>query len=166
MTDIKDPRLDKATGFKLIETGTLVDFDILSTDIQPSPDGEETAVRIELQLGEEGEDGDRTEDHEWGAFGFLFVLGLLSFADARPRNASEIEYDPKDEFTILEFMNGLRYERGELRFSGDYVKGRCVKTDITVRADGTATLSTRNRGEAAVRWVQRLKGKKVLEAVT
>ena len=43
--------------------------------------------------------------------------------------------------------------------------GLGVKTDITVRANGLATLATRCRGEAAVRWVAWLKGKKVLEVV-
>ena len=37
------------------------------------------------------------------------------------------------------------FEQGELRFSADYVRGRCVKTDITVRADGTTTLATRGQ---------------------
>ena len=54
---------------------------------------------------------------------------------------------------------------GELRFSADYIRGRCVKTDVTIRQDGTATVLTRCRGEAATRWVARLKGKKVMEVV-
>ena len=49
--------------------------------------------------------------------------------------------------------------------SADYIRGRSIKTDITIRPDGRTTLATRNRGEAASRWVQRLKGKKVLEVV-
>jgi len=32
-------------------------------------------VRIDLQLGEIEEDGERSEDHEWGAFGFMFCSG-------------------------------------------------------------------------------------------
>lgn len=33
------------------------------------------------------------------------------------------------------------------------------------RPGGRATLATRNRGEAPTRWVQKLKGKEVLEVV-
>jgi hypothetical protein len=49
--------------------------------------------------------------------------------------------------------------------SRDYVRGRCMKTTIVVRADGTFVLDTVNRGEAATRWVARLQGKKLLQAV-
>jgi hypothetical protein len=40
-----------------------------------------------------------------------------------------------------------------------------MKTDINVRSDGTVTLSTWGRGEAALRWLDRLKGKKLMELV-
>jgi len=62
-------------------------------------------------------------------------------------------------------IDELEYQPGELRFSADYIRGRCMKTDVTVRPDGTATLHTRCRGEAATRWVARLKGKKVMEVL-
>jgi hypothetical protein len=45
-------------------------------------------------VAEEGED-DQDEDDiaentaEWGAFGFMFVLGVLSFAEARPSDSQE-----------------------------------------------------------------------------
>jgi hypothetical protein len=45
------------------------------------------------------------------------------------------------------------------------LRGRCVKTDVTVRADGSVTIKTRNRGESALRWLEFLKGRKHLEAV-
>jgi len=51
---------------------------------------------------------------EWGAFGFIFVVGVLSFADARPRNASVRDYQEKDEFRLADFIEGLRFVRGEL----------------------------------------------------
>ena len=161
---------DRIAGFKLLETGSLVNFDILETDIQPSVGGDETLVRIEMHLGEvEDLDGDaeqsRSEDWEWGAFGFIFCLAVLSFHDARPRGVSGVDFEEGDEFTVADMVDSLQYQRGELRFSADYIRGRSIKTDITVRPDGGATLATRNRGEAASRWVQRLKGKKVLEVV-
>lgn len=162
------------TEYKLIHTGTLVNFDIVETTIDESAGGDEALVGIDLLLGEvednqddleAGEQPYRTEDHEWGAFGFIFCLATLSFHDARPRGVSDDDYIEGDELSVADLHDGLRYERGELRFSADYIRGRCVKTDITVRADGSVTLATRCRGEAAVRWVARLKGKKVLEAV-
>jgi len=39
---------------------------------------------------------------------------VLSFADARPRNASVRDYQEKDEFRLADFIEGLRFVRGEL----------------------------------------------------
>jgi hypothetical protein len=90
---------------------------------------------------------------------------VLSFANARPRGYSEKEYDTEDDFEVVQPIEHLRYERGTLRFDSEYVRGRCMKTDITVRPNGCVTLSTRCRGEAALRWLDRLKVKKLLAAV-
>jgi hypothetical protein len=152
-------------GYKLIESGTLVEFDVVETTVERPEVGDETFVRIEMQLGEL-EDGERTDDVHWGAFGFIFVLAVQSFADARPRGVSGIDFLEKDDFGVDDLLDHLRYERGELRFAADYVRGRCMKTDVTVKPDGTVTLETRNRGEAPLRWVDRLKGKKTLQVVT
>jgi hypothetical protein len=35
--------------------------------------GRRHGVRIQMLLGEEEEDGERTDDVEWGAFGFIFA---------------------------------------------------------------------------------------------
>ena len=53
---------------------------------------------------------------EWGAFGFMFTLGVLSFADGRPRESSVIEYAEKDELSVSDFLERLRFRRGELHF--------------------------------------------------
>ena len=156
---------DRIAGYKLIESGTLVNFDILSTQIDESPGGDEAIVRIELHLGEVEEDDYRTEDHEWGGLGFMFALAVLSFADARPRGYTDKLFIQDDSLSLADFLDGFRYERGSLRWSGDYIRGRRMKTDITIRPDGKATLQTHGRGEAATRWVARLKGKKMLEVV-
>ncbi len=156
---------DRLAGYKLLETGALVRFDVMGTRIEPSPGGDMVFVRIDLRLGEEGADGERSEDHQWGAFGFMFCLAMLSFHDARPRGVSGVDFVERDELTVVDFVEHLRYERSELRFAADYLRGRCVKTDITVRGDGTSTIETRNRGEAAIRWVRRLQGKRLMEAV-
>jgi hypothetical protein len=154
-----------AAGYELVRTGTLVTFDVADLVVRPTPGGDETEVRVELRLGELDEDGERTEDVEWGAFGFIFVLALLSFAEATPAGASEKDFVADDQFTVADLLEHLRYERGELRFSADYLRGRRLKTDITVRPDGCVTLRTRCRGEAAKRWVEKLKGPRRLHVM-
>ena len=47
----------------------------------------------------------------------------------------------------------------------DYVRGRMMKTTVTVRGDGRFTVETVNRHEAAVRWLRTLEGKKHLRLV-
>ena len=102
---------------------------------------------------------------EWGAFGFIFALAALSFADARPRGFSDVEFIENDEFGVADLFDGLRYVRGEIHFSADYLRGRSLITDIIVRTNGTVTLTTRNRDKTAKRWLDTLKGKKHLKLV-
>ncbi len=90
---------DRVTAYKLLETGALVAFDVVDPHVEGSPDG--GFVRIQLQLGEIEDDGDRSADHEWGAFGFIFCLAVMSFHDARPRGISGIDYEERDEFTVV-----------------------------------------------------------------
>ncbi len=154
---------DRLAGYKLLETGSLVAFDVVDTHIENFAGI--TSVRLELQLGEIDEDRERTEDHEWGSLGFIFCIAALSFDEARPRGISEMDFEEVDEFSMADLVDHLRYERSKLRFSSDYIRGRCMKTDVTVGPDGSATIETRNRGESATRWVQLLKGRKHLKAV-
>src|ERR1041384_2770068 len=161
---------DRSAGFALIESGALAQFEVTSTHVEPSPDGETLCVRIEMQLGGPGEDDGEDEvdgerEAEWAAFGFMYVLALLSFHDARPRGYSEQDYIERDELTVADFLTGLRFVRGELHLDLDYVRGRCVQAAIRVQRDGKVTLETRARGESALHWVERLKGKKPLELV-
>ena len=155
-------RNDQSAGLQLLDTGVLVDFQVLDTHIEPSPDGENLAVRVDLGFAGEDEE-DPGDIAEWGAFGFIFVLAVLSFADARPRGHSEADYLEGDEFSIADLFDGLRFSRGELHFSADYIRGRCVKTHITVRPNGTVTLTTWGRGQTALRWLDRLKGKRLMQ---
>jgi hypothetical protein len=123
-------------------------------------------VRIEGRLGlEEDEDGEPVNDSEHYAFGFIYALGVLSFADARPRGISGMHFEEKDDWSVGDMLRRLRFERGELRFYADYVRGRCMKTTVVVRANGSFMLDTVNRGEAATRWIARLQGKKLLRSV-
>src|SRR5439155_15355159 len=111
----------------------------------------------------EGRLGDDEESHaEWAALGFIYALGVLSCAAARPRGVSGIDFEEHDQWTAADLLRHLRYERGRLVCETDYVRGRMMKTDVTVFPDGRFTLTTTNRGEAASRWVAQIQGKKVL----
>ncbi len=150
---------------ELLQKGALVDFTISAQQIQTTPGGDDTYVCLELLLGEP-EDGDadeRTRDHEWGGLGFAFCVQMLSFIDGRPRGSSEPDFVAGDAFTVFDLVRHFRYEDGELHVSTDYLRGRCMKTDVVIRRNGTATITTRNRGEAVLRWLDRMEGKKMLE---
>ena len=153
---------DKHAGHHLIETGALVEFRILDTHTEIGLDQETIAVSIDLIFTADDEDVDPGEIAEWGAFGFLFVIATLSFHDARPRGYSEKDFLPDDEFTVTDFFEGLSFRQEGLHLRLDYVRGRSVKTDITVRSDGSATLTTWGRGQSALRWLDKLQGKKMI----
>lgn len=155
---------DQFAAVELIESGTLVEFRILDVKIQPALDEAEFGVQVDLQLGTE-EEQDVSNDVEWGSFGFLFVLGTFSFADARPRGSSGAEFRENDEFGVADFLKGLTFARGELHFTADYLRGRRMKTSIVVRSEGTVTLATLGRGKSALRWLDRLQGKKAMTLV-
>lgn len=150
---------------QLLETGILVQFRILDTHTEPAPDKENVALRADLVFIGDDDDTELSEVAEWGAFGFLYTLASLSFDDARPRGYSGEDFESEDSFTVSDFFEGLSYKNGELHLSVDYVRGRCIKTDITIRPDGTAKLETWGRGQTALRWLDRLQGKKKLALV-
>jgi hypothetical protein len=157
--------VDRSAGFQLLKTATLVDFRVGEPVIQACTDGENLALKVEITPGNDSEDEDPADTVEWAAFGLIFALAVLSFADARPRGHSDIDFLEGDEFSVADLFDCLRFSHGELYFSADYLRGRCMKTEITVRRDGRVTLSTRNRGQAALRWLDRLQGKKMLTLV-
>lgn len=144
-------------GYKLVESGTLMTFDVVSTDIRPTPGDEDKIVEIELKLDE--------DLLATCALGFMFVVCLQSFHHGRPRGISGAWFEDDDELTVEDFLDNLRYSNGNLHIFLDYVRGRCLKTTITIGKDGTCQLQTYNRGEALTRWVDLLRGKKFLEPV-
>jgi len=156
---------DLNAGYKLLETASLVDFKVGEPIIQSSADGEYISLQVDLTLGSDDDDEELSNAVACAAFGLIFALAVLSFADARPRGHSEIDFVDDDEFTVADLFECLRFVNGELQFESDYLRGRCMKTDITVRKDGRVTLSTRNRGQAALRWLDRLQGKKMMTLV-
>ncbi len=161
----------RAIGYELLKTGTLVSFRVVTEEVLNAPaDDAEFGLRVQLQfVAEDEEEGDEDEvaenTAEWGSFGFMFVLGVLSFAEAKPRNTSVLEYEEKDEFRLADFIERLRFVRGELHFDADYIRGRRIKTRILVRSNGTVTLETVGRGKAALRWLEQLEGKKLMQLV-
>ena len=161
MSDNDEPPIE----YELLRDATLAQIGVSETEINPTS-ADDKHVRIKGRLGvEEDEDGELMNDAEHYAFGFIYALGVLSFADARPRGVSEMHFEAKDDWSASDMIRRLRFEDGELRFYADYVRGRCMKTTIIIRADGTFMLDTVNRGEAATRWIARLQGKKHLRPV-
>ena len=99
------------------------------------------------------------------AFSILFTISLLSFTYAAPRGYSENEFTPDEEWNLEYFLDGLKFENGRLKYSGDYVSGRHMKTTILYEPGGRVTLETRNRGKGAERWMLHLQGKKHIQPV-
>lgn len=103
---------------------------------------------------------------ETTAFALIYTLGALSFHDGRPRGFSGVHFEEEDEWTSSDMLKCLAFRNGQISFYADYVRGRCMKTTIELAPDGTLTLETVNRGQAATRWVSRLQGEKMLRVVT
>jgi len=164
VTDPEQPAIE----YELLLQATLAEIVVANTQINPTS-ADDKHVRIEGRLGldeNEDDDGEPANDAEHFAFGFIYALGVLSFADARPRGVSGMHFEEKDDWAAGDMLRHLRFERGELHFYADYVRGRCMKTTVIVRADGTFMLDAVNRGEAATRWIAKLQGKKLLRAIT
>lgn len=159
-------RIAQPEAFRLLETGVAVPFRVVKEEVLPAPDESEFGMRVTLQLEDSEDPAEDAQDlMEWVAVSFLFVLALLSFADARPRGFSESEYSEVDELRLGDFVYGLTFRRGTLHFHVDYLRGRRVKTGITVTAEGSVTIETIGRGKGPLRWIDRLKGKGGLRVV-
>jgi len=70
-----------------------------------------------------------------------------------------------EDWSLGYFVDGLEYEHGSLCYSADYVSGRMMKTEVVFDKDGEVTLTTRNRGKSADKWLTLLKGKKHLQII-
>jgi hypothetical protein len=150
---------DVSVEAKLLRDGTLFEeIEILETLIKPTVGNEDWHVRVTFRVEE-----DLVESC---GFGLIFVLGALSFHDGRPRGVSGAWFEDEDRFTAADMLHHLTFERGALCLYVDYLRGRCMKTTVEVSSDGKVVLDTVNRGQAATRWVDRLMGKKPLQAVS
>jgi hypothetical protein len=149
---------------ELIDTGAVVEFKILNSNVAPCIDGEEAHATADLMLLDE--DDDKGYDTvEWGAFGFIFTLANLAFKDAAPRGGSKNDYVEDSYVRLEDMMRCLEFKRGTLQFYCDYLHGRLVKTNITIHQDGRVETSTFCRGSALMTWLRLLQGKNQLEAV-
>lgn len=157
---------DNAAAVALLRTGVIVPVRIVEEVVTSGPDEGEFGLRLNISFDDEdSSEDDRAEVVEWGAIGFLFVIGALSFYDARSRGLSKIDYREDDEFRLGDFLESLRYCNGELRLETDYLRGRRMKTRVRIRQDGTGTIETVGRGKSATHWISRLKGGKPLRIV-
>jgi hypothetical protein len=131
-----------------------------------------SVLRVELEVERaraddrrfvvEGRLGSQTEpDVARAGMGLLFAIGALSFEASGPHGAAGPGFLATDEWTAGDLLRHLRFERGELRFSADYVRGRHLATELVVRPDGAFRLTTVDRGEAALAWVAQLRGQRV-----
>ena len=157
---------DHAATLALLRTGVLVPVRVVEETVTPGPDDGEFGLRLDISFDDdEVPEEDRADVVECGAFGFLFVIGALSFHDARPRGASEADYRDDDEFRVGDFLECIRYRNGELQFDADLLRGRRMKTRVRIRPDGTRFIETVGRGKSATHWIARLQGRQPLRAV-
>ncbi len=156
---------EQTAAYKLLEVGTQIRFEVLETAVEPSADRESFSVRAELTLRGDDDEEEPESVVERGAFGFIFVLAVLSFADARPRGQSAKDYQPRDDFMLSDFFGCLWFEGDRLHLFADYIRGRCMKTDIVVKGNGQCTVKTWGRGQEALRWLDRLQGKELLRVL-
>jgi hypothetical protein len=102
---------------ELLRHAVIAKVTVTKTDVSPTATGDRY-VRIEGRLG------DDEESHvEWAAVGFIYALGVLSFAAARPRGVSGMHFEEHDQWSAADLLRHLRYERGRLVCETDYVRG-------------------------------------------
>lgn len=150
------------TALQLLRTGLLVPLKVESEEVLPQPgDSAEFGFALRLRVADDDDDTLEPEDvASWGSLGVAFLLGSLAFAGARPRGVSSEHYVEHDEFTVGDLVAHLRHERRGLTLDLDYLRGRRVKTRISIATDGTATLQTHGRGKAALDWLAQARGER------
>jgi hypothetical protein len=152
--------VNRIIPIKLLEETIGIPIDIISNEYNevPTSFGEtNTFHKVVFQLNE--------EEPDIYAIGILFTLSLMAFTFAGPRGYSYTEFLADEEWNLGNFVEGLRYEHGNIEFTSDYISGRLVKTDIIYEKGGKVTVATHNRGKGADRWLMHLQGKKHIQAV-
>lgn len=141
--------------YEVLKHVAALDLKVIDTRIETLDDNTHVEIRMK-------DDPDVLESCAWG---LIYAIGVLSFADARPRGSSEIDFRDKDEWYVADMLRHLTFVRGRLHFYADYVRGRMLKTTVEIDKDGKILLETVNRGEAATRWIAKLQSKKLLALV-
>ena len=82
---------DEPIEHELLRNAVAAEVTVTNTEVSPTSTGDRY-VRIEGRLG------DDEESHvEWAALGFIYAIGVLSFAAARPRGVSGMDFEEKDQ---------------------------------------------------------------------
>src|SRR5213592_320491 len=99
---------DEPIEHELLRNAVAAEVTVTSSEVSPTSTGDRY-VRIEGRLG------DDEESHvEWAAVGFIYAIGVLSFAAARPRGVSGMHFEEHDQWTAADLLRHLRYEHGRL----------------------------------------------------
>jgi len=153
-------------ALNLLRRGLGIPLKVLREEVRHSP-GDKAEFTFEIELRLEGDDEDFTPEGaaEGGAMGVLFLVASLAFASASPRGISENYYLDDDELTVDDLLAHLRFRKNCLSVDLDYLRGRRVKTRVTVASDGTARIETQGRGKAALNWLAQTRGERRLTLV-
>jgi len=141
-----------STAFELLARVAILPLRILSSEATEEPEFSAQRMRVKILR----------DDVEDGALALIFAVAVFSFHDARPRGTSDIDYVERDEWTLDDLCGHLRFWKGSLCLDTDYVRGRMMKTRVTVWPNGVVEVQTTNRHQMASRWIGTIKGKKHL----
>lgn len=156
--------MNRPEEIELLETGSAVELKIIEKAVSACTDGEEAHTIVKLIMLDDDE-VDGYQSVEWGSFGFIYSLAFLSFDGAKPRDLSEIDYNKDDYFTLGDMISNLSFSNSKLSFYCDYLRGRLVKTKISIESNGLVELQTTFRGGSLITWLDKLQGKKTLGVV-
>lgn len=147
---------DGSVAVSLLTTAAMARLRLLN--IEGSEDGDLAWQRVDCHV--------HREDVPTAAVPLIHALAALSFADARPRGISDLEYEDGDEWSLADLVPRLTLEAGTILFDADYVRGRMMKTRIRIASNGRLTIDTRNRYMMTERWLGILRGERRIRLVT
>jgi len=86
---------DEPIEHELLRNAVAAEVTVTNTEVSPTSTGDRY-VHIEGRLGDD-------ESHvEWAAVGFMYATGVLSFAAARPRGVSGMDFEKQDQWTTAD----------------------------------------------------------------
>ena len=86
---------DEPIEHELLRNAVVAEITVTNTEVSPTSTGDRH-VRIEGRLGD-----DENTDVEWAAIGFMYAIGVLSFAAARPRGVSGMHFEEHEPYSAL-----------------------------------------------------------------